>query len=94
MPSNSKSPYAASYSSAIKRGTSASQAVEAIAKRSGKSPAVIFSSLHKAQLCDRQKFNGQWIYWPSEGIKRSATNAKVSQQQVWQHLIDWCILSG
>lgn len=94
MPSQSKSPYATSFKSAIKRGTPASQAVKAIAKRSNTQPRVVFASLHKAGLCQRQKFNGQWIYWPCEDIKTSATNAKASQLESWQNLIDWCILSG
>ena len=65
MPSNnSKSPYATSFSSAIKRGTPAGVAVDAIAKRTQLRPSAVFASLHKVGLCQRQKFNGQWIYWP------------------------------
>ena len=93
MPSP-KSPYATSFKSAIQRGTPAGLAVAAIAKRSGKNPQQIFTSLFKAQLCQRQKLNGQWIYWPIEGFKRSATQAKHSQLQMWQHFVDWCLASG
>ncbi len=57
----SKSPYASSFKGALKKGTPAGVAVNAIAKRLSKSPTVIFSSLHKAELCDRQKINGQFI---------------------------------
>ena len=91
---NSKSPYATSFNSAIKRGTPAGAAVKAIATRSQIRPNVVFASLHKANLCHRQKFNGQWIYWAVEGTKSTATTAKNLQVEIWQSLIDWCIASG
>ncbi len=94
MPSNIKSPYTTSFNSAIKRGTPAGKAVEAIAKRTNKNANVIFNSLHKAGVCQRQKFNGQWVYWPVQNIKTSATNAKVVQTELWQNFVDWCIISG
>ncbi len=94
MPSNSKSPHATSFKSAIKRGTPAGIAVNAIAKRSNKPPSAVFSSLHKAGLCHRQKFNGQWVYWACEAKKSSATAAKSLQLEIWQSFIDWCIASG
>ncbi len=94
MPSQTKSPYSSSFGSAIKRGTPAGIAVNSIAKRVNKAPSVIFSSLYKAGLCERQKFNGQWIYWPTENLKRSATQAKLCQHQMWQSFIDWCLASG
>ena len=94
MPSNSKSPHATSFKSAIKRGTPAGIAVNAIAKRSNKRPSAVFSSLHKAGLCYRQKFNGQWVYWACEAKKSTATAAKSLQLEVWQSFIDWCIASG
>ena len=94
MPSQPKSPYTTSFRSAIKRGTPAGVAVAAIAKRSGKNPNQVFSSLYKAELCDRQKLNGQWVYWPAEPIKRSATQAKQCQVQMWQSFVDWCLASG
>lgn len=94
MPSQRKSPYATPFKSAIKRGTPAGTAVAAIAKRSGRPVSTIFASLHKADLCHRQKLNGQWIYWPVEAKKGSATNAKSSQLQMWQSFVDWCIVSG
>jgi hypothetical protein len=94
MPSIHKSPYAPSFRSAIKRGTPASTAVHAIAKRRNTTPSVVFNSLHKAGACHRQKFNGKWIYWPNDDIKTSASNAKSCQTETWQSLIDWCIVSG
>lgn len=94
MPSSPKSPYATSFKSAIKRGTPAGIAVAAIAKRTGKNTQQVFSSLHRAGLCDRQKFNGQWVYWPAEPVKRSPSQAKHCQIQMWQNLVDWCIASG
>ncbi len=93
MPSNSKSPYTTSFKSAIKRGIPAGVAVAGIAKRTNKSPSTILASLYKEGLCYRQKVNGQWIYWPCEA-KRSATQAKACQSQMWQSFIDWCISSG
>ena len=96
MPSTIKSPYATSFQTAVKRGTPAGITVAAIAKRQNTTQNVIFNSLYKAGLCLRQKFNGQWVYWPSEDvdIKTSATNAKQAQLQMWQSFIDWCIASG
>lgn len=93
MPTTTKSPYATSFKSAIKRGTPAGIAVGAIAKRTGKPINGIFSSLHKAGLCHRQKFNGQWLYWAVEA-KKSVSNAKAGQHQMWQSFIDWCIAGG
>ncbi len=94
MPSTTKSPHATSFKSAIKRGTPAGIAVNAIAKRSNKRPGAVFSSLHKAGLCHRQKFNGQWIYWACEAKKCSATAAKSLQSDFWQSFIDWSIAGG
>ena len=94
MPSTSKSPYATSFNSAIKRGTPAGTAVNAIAKRTGKRPSAVFSSLHKAGLCHRQKFNGQWIYCPCDAGKTNSTNWKNSQFNSWQWFAEWCIASG
>ncbi len=94
MPANSKSPHATSFKSAIKRGTPAGIAVDAIAKRSNKRPGAVFSSLHKAGLCHRQKFNGQSVYWACEAKKSTATVSKGLQLDFWQSYIDWCIASG
>ena len=94
MPTNSKSPHASSFKTAIKRGTPAGVAVNAIAKRSNKRPSAVFTSLHKAGLCHRQKFNGQYVYWACEGKKSNATIAKGLQLEIWQSFIDWCIASG
>ena len=94
MPSQPKSPYATSFRSALNRGVPAGTAVLSIAKRTGKTPNQIFTSLYKADLCERQKINGQFVYWPLEDVKTSATQAKLSQVQMWQHFIDWCIASG
>ncbi len=94
MPSNSKSPHASSFKTAIKHGTPAGVAVNAIAKRSNKRPSAVFTSLHKAGLCHRQKFNGQYVYWACEAKKSNATTAKGLQLEIWQSFIDWCIASG
>jgi hypothetical protein len=94
MPSNFKSPYASSFTSAIKRGTPCSVVVNSIANRTKKTPSVIFNSLFKAGLVDRQKFNGQWVYWPVNGKKTNATTTKNCQHNMWQWFVDWCIAGG
>jgi hypothetical protein len=94
MPSNYKSPFATSFKSAIKRGVPCSTVVENICKRNNKTPKTVFESLFKAGLCYRQKVNGQWIYWPCDGVKTNNTNAKVSQTEMWQNFVDWCITTG
>ncbi len=94
MPSHIKSPYATSFNSAIKRGVPAGVAVAAIAKRQNKSQQTIFNSLYRAEICERQKINGQYVYWPANQIRTNATQAKVSQIQLWQNLVDWSIASG
>lgn len=95
MPSTTnQSPYATSFNSAIKRGTPCSVAVENIAKRKNTTMKTVFQSLFKAGLCHRQKMNGQWVYWPVNGVPSNATNAKTCQANMWQCFIDWCICSG
>ena len=94
MPSKFKSPFASPFKSAINRGTSWNTAVSNIAKRSGKTPEFIWNSLYKADLCYRQKFNGQWIYFPIDAAKCPAGTQKVSQFQMWQWFCEWSISSG
>ena len=94
MPNQLKSPYAPSFKAAIKRGTPASIAVAGIAKRYNKPIKTVFASLHRAELCHRQKFNGQWLYWPYEAKRGSSTDAKACQLQIWQSLVDWSIATG
>lgn len=90
-----KSPFATSFKSAIKRGTPCSVAVQNIASRNKKSPQTVFESLFKAGLCHRQKFNGQWIYWPVNVTKNAnATNRNECQWNMWQSFVDWFISSG
>ncbi len=84
MPSKSNSPYASSFKTAIKRGTPCGDAVASIAKRYDKNPKTVFASLHKVGLCFRQKFNGQWIYWPCEAKKTTSANFKPCQLNMWQ----------
>jgi hypothetical protein len=94
MPTTYTSPFASSFKSAVKRGTSYTTAVENIAKRCNKSTNVVWNSLYKAGLCYRQKFNGQWIYWPCNGHKTNSTNWKMSQTHFWQFYCEWCIANG
>lgn len=96
MPSTNtfKSPYATSFKSAVRRGTSASVAVANIARRRHSTPVQIFQSLFKADLVQRQKINGHWIYWPVEGHKAPSTVSKQAQWQLWQAYVDWAISSG
>lgn len=94
MPSKNTSPYATTFKSAINRGTPCSVAVNNIATRTKKSPTVVYNSLFKAGLCYRQKFNGQWVYWATNGKKTNATVSKGCQWNMWQNFVDWCIASG
>jgi len=95
MPSNSyKSPFASAFKSAMKRGVPCSDAVCNIAKKNNKTTNAVFTSLWKAGLCWRQKFNGTWIYCPCENGKGKATNWKNCQVNMWQCFVDWCICSG
>jgi len=94
MPSKYTSPYASSFKSAINRGTSYTFAVNSIAKRWNKTPEFIWQSLYKAGLCYRQKFNGQWIYWPCNVKKGTAKTWKYSQFYMWQWFTEWCFTNG
>ena len=94
MPTNYTSPYATSFKSALNRGTSYSTAVYNIAKRYNKTPDYVWQSLYKANLCYRQKFNGQWIYWPVNVKKANAKNCKVSQYNAWQWYCEWFLMNG
>lgn len=88
------SPYASAFNSAIKRGTACSVAVNNIAQRTKKSPKQVFESLFKAGHVNRQKFNGQWVYWAAQQPKVNKTNAKQCQIDCWQQFIDWCFANG
>ncbi len=94
MPTKFKSPFATSFNSAIKRGTPCNQAVWNISKRTNKPVNKIYESLWKAGFCNRQKFNGQWIYWANNPSKSNATSCKESQFNQWQWFVDWAIASG
>ena len=94
MPKQYTSPFATSFKSAMKRGTSFNTAVQNSAKRNNKTPEFVWESLFKANLCFRQKINGQWVYWPCEFGKSNAKTWKNSQWQMWQWFTEWCILNG
>lgn len=94
MPSTFKSPYASSFTSALKKGTPCHQVVWNISKRTNTAPNTIYQSLWKAGLCQRQKFNGAWLYWPTFGGLTNSTNWKKSQTQMWQWFVDWAVCSG
>ncbi len=94
MPSTISSPYASAFKSALKRGTSYNVAVNSIAARHKKSPKIVWNSLHRAGLCYKQKFNGQFIFIPCEAKKTNATNSKLNQLNTWQWFTEWCISSG
>ncbi len=94
MPSNFKSPYATSFNSAVKRGVSFVSAVNSIAKRTSKTPKTVWASLFKAGVVNRQKFNGQWVYWPVNWKRASAGVTKEVQFNNWQCFVEWCIVSG
>ena len=94
MPSNYTSPFATSFKSAINRGTSWNVAVQNIANRNNKTVTFVWNSLFKAGLCNRQKFNGQWVYWPNNCKKSNATNCKNIQFNTWQWFCEWALMSG
>jgi hypothetical protein len=94
MPSNYTSPFASSFKSAVNRGTSWTVAVQNIAKRNNKTVNFVWNPLWKAGICSRQKFNGQWIYWPNNCKKSNATNWKNSQFNSWQWFCEWAIMNG
>jgi hypothetical protein len=93
MPSKNISPYASQFKSGIKGGAPCSVVVAQIARRTGKPVTAIYNSLFKAGLCFRQKFNGTWLYWPTFVAAGSATTINKCQTNLWQCLIDWCVLS-
>lgn len=94
MPTNFKSPYASSFNSSIKRGTPCHQAVWNISKRTNTPVNTIYQSLWKAGLVNRQKFNGQWLYWANEATKTNAKNWKECQFNTWQWFVDWALANG
>ena len=79
-----KSPFATSFKNAVKRGTSYNQAVRNIATRAQTTPQLDRETLSKARHCNRQKFNGQWIYWPSFDAKFTASTWKAGQFNMGQ----------
>ena len=94
MPSNFKSPFTTTFKSGINRGVPCSVVVQNIANRNNKTVKFVFNSLWKAGVCNRQKINGQWIYWPCDCKKTNATNVKSCQVNMWQCFVDWCMCSG
>ena len=94
MPSNFKSPFAGTFKSAIKRGTPCWTAINNIANNKKKTFNFVAESLFKGNVVNRQKFNGQWLYFPCEAGKSNATNVKAAQFNMWQSFIDWCVCNG
>jgi hypothetical protein len=94
MPSTFKSPFTTTFKSGIKRGVPCSVVVQNIANRNNKTCKFVFNSLWKAGVCNRQKMNGQWIYWPCDCKKANVTNVKNCQVNMWQCFVDWCMVSG
>lgn len=92
--STRQSPFGRSFQSAINRGTPVSDAVSNIAKRQGRTENSIYLSLWKGGHIQRQKFNGQWVYWPTQGTKRSASTARETQVELWQSFVEWALASG
>ena len=88
------SPFASAFNSAIKRGTPCTVAVNNVAQRTKNTPKQVFESLFKAGHVNRQKFNGQWVYWASQQPKVNKTNAKQAQIDCWQQFVDWCFANG
>lgn len=95
MPTKFKSPYASAFKTGVKNGTPCTMIVNSICKRTGKPAPTIWQSLYKAGCCYRQKFNGQWIYWPTfRGKKSSTKNCNWCHTNMWQCFVDWCLCCG
>jgi len=94
MPSTYTSPFASSFNAAVKRGASYNTAVQNIASRNNKTVAYVWNSLFKAGFCSRQRFNGQWIYFPNNVKKANATTWKNTQFNQWQWFCEWCVING
>ena len=91
--SNFTSPYGTSFKSGVKSGTPCNTVISNIAKRTGKPISTICKSLSKANLCFCKKFNGTWICWPTFSCKSSGRQIKACQTNMWQCLVDWCIMN-
>ncbi len=96
MPTKFKSPFTTSFNTAIKKGTPCTEAVYTIANRTNKKASVIWQSLWKAGVVNRQKFNGQWIYWPTQWQKNwgKIASGKNCQTKCWQWFVDCCFQNG
>jgi hypothetical protein len=96
MPTKFKSPYTTSFCNAIKKGTSFTEAVYTIANRYNKKASVVWQSLWKAGVVNRQKFNGQWVYWPTQWQRNwgKQSSAKDCQTKCWQWFVDCCFQNG
>jgi len=95
MPSNYSSPFTTSFKSAIKRGMPFMTAVANIAKRNNKSTDFVCNSLFKAGVMCRQKFNGSWLYWPTEmNGTFNATSKKECRFDMWQSFVQWALCCG
>ncbi|MBX3372337.1 MAG: hypothetical protein KF817_00745 [Phycisphaeraceae bacterium] len=94
MPSNYNSPFATPFKSACNRGVSYNAAVLNIANRYGVTVNKVWESLYKSGCCQRQKFNGQWIYFPTTWTKKNLTTSKNAQCSTWQNFIEWCLATG
>lgn len=94
MPTTFKSPFATSFKSAMNRGTSYTTAVVNIAKKNNTTTTNVWQSLYKAGLCWRQKFNGQWIYFPTSFGKSTSKTWKNAQFECWQWFCEFAIAQG
>lgn len=94
MPSKFKSPFATSFTTAVKNGTPCSTVVWNISKKTNKPVNTIWNSLFKAGLCFRQKFNGTWVYWPSFQVKKNSTTSHTTQTTMWQNFVEWCVTNN
>jgi hypothetical protein len=88
------SPFATAFKNAVNRGTPFTVAVNNIAKKNNKTTDYIWQSLYKAGICYRQKFNGQWIYFPCNITKCKSPVVKTSQFNFWQQFCEWCLING
>ena len=94
MENSKSSPFSSAFQSAVRRGTPCSVAVANIAKRQNKTANQVYQSLYKACVVNRQKINGQWVYWAVQARKSTGPVARQAQAALWQSYVDWALANG
>ena len=94
MENSKSSPFSSSFQASARRGTPCSVAVANIAKRQNKTTNQVYQSLYKACIVNRQKINGQWVYWAVQARKSTGPVARQAQAALWQSYVDWALANG